>query len=203
MVKSEPEPTRRGRRRGPSTTRDAILAAARRQFADLGYDRATVRGIAAEAGCDPKLVGHWFGSKQELFLQVVELPIRPAAALADLRSTGDPATLPDRLAAFVVHQMADEAVRGRMVPLIRAAAAEPAAAPLLRDLVVREILGPVAAQLGGDTPELRASLLASQLLGLVMARYVIGIEPLASASPETVAAAIAPVLRHYLDDRLS
>jgi len=203
MVKSEQEPARRGRRRGPSTTRDAILAAARRQFADLGYDRATVRGIAAEAGCDPKLVGHWFGSKQELFLQVVELPIRPAAAFADLRSTGDPATLADRLAAFVVHQLADESVRSRLVPLIRAAAAEPAAAPLLRDLVVREILTPVAAQLGGDTPELRASLLASQLLGLVMARYVIGVEPLASASPETVAAAIAPVLRHYLDDRLT
>ncbi|MGY4645802.1 TetR/AcrR family transcriptional regulator [Cellulomonas sp. URHB0016] len=200
MVKSEP--ARRGRRRGPSTTRDAILAAARRQFADLGYDRATVRGIAAEAGCDPKLVGHWFGSKQELFLQVVELPIRPAVALADLRSTGDPATLPDRLAAFVVAQMETDAVRSRMVPLIRAAATEPAAAPLLRDLLVREVLAPVAAQLGGDTPELRASLLASQLLGLMMARYVIAVEPLASASPETVAAAIAPVLRHYLDDRL-
>jgi len=188
---------RGGRRPGGSGTRDAVLAAAQRQFAELGYDRTTMRSVAAEAGVDQKLVGYFFGSKQRLFVAATKLPFDPAVVVPAVLG-GDPAALGARLARAVVGLLEDADAGSRMIGLIRAAAAEPAAAAMVRDLLTRELWARGAEMLPADQPELRISLMASELIGLIMARYVIGAEPLASLSPDEVVTAIAPALKRLL-----
>lgn len=200
-MQTRPEPADdrpRGRRPGPSVTRDAIAAAAAEVFAQQGYDRATIRAIATQAGVDTRLVTHWFGSKQELFVQVMRLPVSPEE-LGRRLSAGEPAHAGERIAAYVLGLMDDEAVRQRVVGLLRSAASEPRAADLLRGAVTRTILGPVGALVGGDDAQLRASLAASQMVGLLLARYVVRVEPLASAPVADLVPLVGPVLQRYLD----
>ncbi len=190
-----------GRRPGPNTSREGILAAARHQFADLGYDRATVRSIATEAGVDSRLVTHFFGTKQELFLSVVEPPFAAQQVFPNLLA-GDQSEIGLRVAQFIIKLLETEGSRRVMTGMLRAATTEPKVVPLVREFLSRRLLGPLAENLGSDQPSLRASLIGSQVVGLVMARYIIGVEPLASESAERVAKAIAPVLQHYLVDPL-
>jgi AcrR family transcriptional regulator len=188
---------RRGRRPGRSRTRDRIAEAARRQFAELGYDRTTIRSVAAEAEVDPALVGHFFGSKQQLFLSAVDLPFDVRDLVEQLR-VGPREEVGDRVARFALGVLSDPDARARWAGMIRAAASDPDAAAVLRGVITKRIFEPLAEALGSDDAELRANLASSQMVGLVMARYVIGIEPLASADDETIAAAIAPTIQRYL-----
>jgi AcrR family transcriptional regulator len=192
---------RRGRRPGPSRTREGIAQAARRQFAALGYDRTTIRSVAAEAGVDPALVVHYFGSKQRLFLTAIELPFEVTDLVAQLES-GPRDRVGERVARFALEVLGDPGARARWTGMIRAAASDPDAAGILRDVLNRQIFKPLAEALGSEDAQLRANLASSQMVGLVMARYVIEIEPLASADAETVAAAIAPTLQRYLVEPL-
>ena len=194
--------TARGRRPGTSGTREAILTAARRQFAERGYDRTSLRGIAREARVDPALVTHFFGSKQRLFVEVVELPFDPGQILPQVFA-GEPATVGVRFAELVVSLLEDPDARARITGVVRAAASEPAAARMVRELLMREIWAPAASLLGADDAELRMNLVGSQVVGLVMARYVVGAEPLASLPADEVAAAIAPTLQRYLAEPLA
>jgi AcrR family transcriptional regulator len=191
----------RGRRPGTSGTREAILAAARRQFAERGYDRTSLRGIAAEAGVDPGLVSHFFGSKQRLFVEVVEFPFDPAEVLPRVFA-GDRATIGTRLAKVIVSLLENPDSRARIIGVVRAAASEPEAARMVRDLLMREIWAPAAELLGADDAELRMNLVGSQVVGLVMARYVVGAEPLASLPPEALVDAVGPTLQRYLAEPL-
>jgi AcrR family transcriptional regulator len=192
---------RSGRRAGASGTREAIRAAAARQFAELGYDRTSLRSIAAEAGVDPALVAHFFGRKQELFVEVVGLPFDPSEVVPMLFA-GDREHLGERLARFVVSLLEDPDARGRMVGLVRAAASEPRAARMVRALATHEVVARVAQSLGVDDGEVRASLAASQVIGLVMARHVVRVEPLASLPADALVAALAPNLQRYLTEPL-
>lgn len=195
-------PRRSGRRPGDSGTREAIRAAAARLFAAQGYDRTSLRAVAAEAGVDPKLVAHYFGSKQQLFVAVVELPFDPAVAVPAIFA-GPREEIGERLARFFVGVLEDPEGRRRMTGLVRAAASEPEAARLVRELIGREVVGRIVEQLEVDDAGLRASLVGSQMVGLAMARYVVGIEPLASLPPDAVVAAIAPNLQRYLTGPLA
>lgn len=192
---------RAGRRPGDSGTRDAIAAAARRQFAELGYDRTTLRGIAREAGVDAALVTHFHGTKHQLFASVVELPYDPAEVLPAILA-GDPATVGLRLARFVVTLLESEA-RPRLVGLVRAAATEPEAARVVRDLIATRILAAMVAHLDAPDAPLRAALVGSQIVGLVMARHVVAVEPLASTDPDDLVAVLAPTLQRYLSGPLA
>jgi AcrR family transcriptional regulator len=187
----------RGRRPAGSGTREAIAAAARRQFGELGYQRASLRSIAAEAGVDPRLVLHFFGSKQELFASVVEIPFDPATTFDALLAPGQQ-ELGRRVAEFLLAILDSPEGRRTITGLIRAAASEEQAAAAIRDLVARRLLLPLASRVGRDRPELRASLVASQVVGLAMARHVVGLTPLARASHAELIAALAPVFDHYL-----
>jgi AcrR family transcriptional regulator len=192
---------RPGRRAGESRTREAITEAARRQFAQRGFDRTSLRSVAQEAGVDPTLVSHFFGSKQELFVKVVELPFDPAAVLPGVVA-GDRDEIGLRLARFILAVLESDEGRQRFTGLMRAAASEEAAARLLREIVTHRILGTIAEHLGADDAAFRASLAGSQVVGLVMARYVVGVEPLASRPADEVAETVAPVLQHYLTEPL-
>jgi AcrR family transcriptional regulator len=192
---------RSGRRPGDSGTRDAIQAAAREQFAALGFDRTSLRSVALQAGVDPTLVSHFFGSKQKLFAEVMQLPFDPAQLIPRIVA-GDPAGIGTRLATFIMTVLQTPEGHARLTGLIRAAASEDAAAAVVRERVTREILAPLAAGLGSDQPQLRGSLVASQVVGMVMARYVVKVEPLASLPPEQVIALIGPTLQRYLVEPL-
>jgi AcrR family transcriptional regulator len=192
---------RSGRRPGASGTREAIRAAAIRQFAERGYDRTSMRSIALEARVDPALVSHYFGSKQALFVDVVQLPFDPGQVVP-LIFAGDREQLGARLAHFIVTALEQPQARLRITGLLRAATSEPQAARMLRELLGREVFDRIAAQLRVDDAQIRANLVGSQIVGLVMARYIVAVEPLASMAPEQVAAAIAPTLQRYLTEPL-
>lgn len=192
---------RSGRRPGDSGTRDAIRAAACRQFAEQGYDRTSLRSIAAEAGVDPALVAHFFGSKQRLFVEVVELPFDPAEVVPVVFG-GDRKEVGERVARFLLAVLEQPEARQPMVALVRAAASEPEAARMVRELLTRRVIARIVEELRVDDADFRASLVGSQVVGLLMARYIVGIEPLASQPAETVAAAIAPTLQRYLAEPL-
>jgi AcrR family transcriptional regulator len=189
--------SRRGRRRGASTTREAILSAAREQFGDRGYDRATLRAIAARAEVDPALLAHYFGRKEELFAAAMRLPVSPTQVLPAARSL--PA---GRVGEEVVRRFLaawdDPTQRPVLVGLLRTGLTDERSAAMVRRLVMREALEPAALLL--DTPDgpLRATLVGSHLVGLALLRYVTRIEPLASASVETVAARVGPAIERYL-----
>jgi AcrR family transcriptional regulator len=192
------EPVRRGGRRpGPSGTREAILAAASRHFAEHGYDRASLRRIAAEAGVDQKLIAHFFGSKQQLFVAAVGLPFNPGEVLPAILA-GDPDSVGERLAALLVEVLEQPQLHQRLTGVVRAAASEPEVARMLREFLTRELFGPAAELLGTEDGPFRANLVGSQIVGLVMARYVVAIEPLVTMPPSAVAAAVAPTLQRYL-----
>ena len=189
---------RTGRRPGTGGTRDEILAAARSHFGDVGYEGATIRGIAAAAKVDPKLVLHYFESKEGVFRAAVDFPIDPAAFLPDLLKPGLDG-LGGRLVRFFLETW-ESPTGSPLLALIRSVVATDSAASLIREFVSREVLARVAEALELDQPQLRASLAASQLIGLAMLRYVIKVEPLASASPRRVADWIGPTLQRYFTD---
>jgi len=187
----------RGRRPAGSGTREAIMAEARRQFAERGYAATTLRSVATGAGVDPRLVLHYFGSKQGLFTHSVELPLPPDEILERVFA-GDPEGVAARAAELFVAVLDDPGPRNALTALLRAAVTEPEAADAIRELVSHRLLMPIAERVGGANPRLRASLMASQLVGLAMARHVVAIDPLAAASHEELVRALIPVLEHYL-----
>lgn len=190
-------PKHTGRRPGPTTTRGAIEDIARKHFAERGYDRTSMRQVAIEARVDPGLVTHYFGAKIDLFLAVVEPPV-DRAALIDHVVGGPPDHVGLRLASAVLDVLEDDVRRRPILGMIRAATAEPAGARLVRDYLTRNVVLPIARRLDSDEPEYRAGLVMSQIVGLALARYIVGIEPLASQPRERVAADLAPTLQRYL-----
>jgi AcrR family transcriptional regulator len=176
-----------------------ILAAARAEFGGRGYDGTTIRGIARAAGVDARLVHHYFDGKEDLFVTALGFPARPQDLIANVMN-GPMDQVGERLARVVLGIWDSPEGRDRIVALLSGAMASEAAARMLREFVTRELLGRIAAVLEVDRGELRASLAASHLVGLAMARVLIKIEPLASLDAEELAKIIGPVLQHYLTD---
>jgi len=189
---------RTGRRPGPGRTREKILAAARSQFAKSGFESTTIRGIAAGAHVDPKLVLHYFESKEGIFQAAMDFPFDPAQAIPELLRPGLDG-LGVRLARFFI-DIWDSPAGVRAHAIVRSMVTSESAAALMRDFVSREILARVAQALELDHPQVRASLAASQLIGLAMLRYVVKVEPLASAPPAKLASWIGPTLQLYFTD---
>jgi AcrR family transcriptional regulator len=190
----------RGRRRGSPRTRETILEAALARFTDEGYDRASLRDIAADAGVDPSLIVHYFSTKETLFTEALHLP-RISEALDRMLEAAGPGS-EQELGAHIAQTLAGLWEGGALAPavtaLIRSAASNEGASRMLREFLTRTILGRIATRLTAPDPTLRAALVASQVIGVMMARFVLRLEPLASADPDLIARAIAPNLQHYL-----
>lgn len=187
---------RRGRRRSGADTKTALLEAAREEFTHQGYDGATVRSIAARASVDPAMVNHWFGGKEGLFTAVVSIPFNPAELIKEFLE-GDPERLAERMVRRFL-TIWDSAGGDEFLALMRSVATHETAARMLREFVTSALFGRLTRALGSDQPDLRASLCGSQIVGLGLMRYVVRLEPLASADHETVVTAIAPTLQRYL-----
>jgi AcrR family transcriptional regulator len=194
---------RTGRRPGNQDTRQAILHSAREAFADRGYDQASIRQIATGAGVDPALVHHYFGTKEQLFLATVEAPIDPASLLPEVLD-GDPEQVPERLVRTFLRVWDHPVTGAAAVALVRSGLQHDWSARMLREFLTTQILRRVLAQLDLSPEELplRGALIASQMIGMAMIRYVLKLEPLAGADPESVVAALAPTIRRYLLDPL-
>lgn len=188
---------RTGRPAGKSRAREQILAAARAAFAESGYDAATIRDVARRAGVDPALVHHYFGAKQQLFVAAVELPVDPTELIARIFE-GDVESLGDRIAHTFLGVWDGSGGGSPMVALIRSATSNDQAAAMFREFITANLLGALADRLDAADSRLRATLAASQLIGVALLRYVIRLEPLASAPADEVAALIAPTLQRYL-----
>jgi AcrR family transcriptional regulator len=186
-----------GRRPGESGTRAAILDAARQEFGGVGFDRATIRGIAAVAGVDPALVHHYFGSKNALFDAALQVPVS-ADEIVPRVLTGDPDRIGERAVRTMLALWEDEQRQTVFRAMIRSAASNEQAAAMIRKIITRQIIGPIAHALAMPDAELRASLVGSQIMGLMMVRFITRIEPLASATADEVVAAVAPTIQRYL-----
>jgi AcrR family transcriptional regulator len=192
---------RTGRRPGDSGSREAILSAARRLFAQHGFSDTSMRAIAAEAGVDAALIVHFFGTKAQLLTAAVEWPFDPEEAMAGVYAAGR-AHVGEAFARLAVETWGHDAHRNLILTVLRAATVEPEAAALLRQFVQHDLFPPLLRRLKSSQPEVRGNLASAQVIGLGMARYVLGLEPLASMSEDEVVAWVGPTLQRYLTGRL-
>ncbi|MFB7507748.1 TetR/AcrR family transcriptional regulator [Streptomyces broussonetiae] len=194
---------RRGRppRKESAGTRDRILTAAREEFSQRGYEKTSVRGIAKVAGVDSALVHHYFGTKEQVFEAAVSAAVAPALDAPVAIADGPLDGVGERLTRFFFGVWEDATTRTPLLAIVRSALNNDTAAAVLRRLIASQLLRRIAAQVDLPDPELRAELGAAQLVGVAMMRYVIRLEPLASADLEQIIARLAPVVQHHLTDR--
>jgi AcrR family transcriptional regulator len=189
-------------RRGPGRPADggdrrtAILDSAREQFAAKGYAAASVRAIARGADVDPALVHHYFGTKEQVFVAAMELPFQPGEMLPAALA-GDPDGLGERLVRLFLGAWDQPEFRAPMLGMLRSAMTGEQGATMLREFVGSALIGRVAEAVGTVDP-LRVQAAAAQMVGVVMLRHVIRLEPLASASVDEVVALIAPAVQRHL-----
>ncbi|WP_133905884.1 TetR family transcriptional regulator [Actinophytocola oryzae] len=192
---------RRGRRPGGADTREALVNAAREVFIEQGYDGATVRAIAAKAGVDAAMVNHWFGGKEGLFGEaVLKLPFNPKEMVEDLLAAD-----PDHIGEAVVRRFLttwDSTGGGVFTALMRSVTSHEEAGMMLKDFFFKHIFKHVIHKLAPDNYDLRATLVATQLVGMGMIRYVARFEPLASTDIDTMSAAIAPTIQRYISGKV-
>jgi AcrR family transcriptional regulator len=189
---------RRGRREGTTESREHILAAARRLFAEHGFDGTSLRQIAREASVDPAMVHHFFKGKDELFALSVALPADPAKVLEGVDQY-DPQHRAEAIVRAVL-RLWESPAQHSLVAFIRGTIGSRAKTLLLREVVTRTIISRIMAGVPGAPAEvaMRGNLVATQMVGIMLVRYVVKLEPLASAAPEEVVRLVAPNIQHYL-----
>lgn len=193
-----------GRPSGHSNQRQAIQASAMKLFAENGYERSTIRAIASDARVDPALIRHYFGSKSELFAAVMSPPVDTRVVFGEV-AKGPRSAVGARLAAAVVGLLEDEGSRRIMLGTLRAASSGPEAARMLRKVLGEQLTEPMADLLTSGTDgeqNLRANMVMSQIIGVAMARHVVGIDPLATVSSAQLIQVLTPVFQYYLDEPL-
>lgn len=192
---------RKGRRKGSPQTRQQILDAARHLFAERGYAGASIRAVAADAAVDPALVHHYFGTKEGLFRAVLDIPIDPEALVASMAEGGS-AQVPRRLVETFLGVWDSPETGPVMVGFLRRSMADQESAALLHEFAGTAVLGTATEQLLGHLdPEAarpRVSLAISQMLGLVVLRHVLRVEPLATMTIAQITDAVAPTIERYL-----
>ena len=177
-------------RRSSEQTKAVILAAAREQFAKSGFERATIRAIAADANIDPSMVMRYFGSKDQLFAAAADFDL----AIPDLADV-DRDQLGARLAChFISRWERDEA----LILLLRSSATNADAAQRMRVIFATQLL-PVIAKINSVAPERRAALIATQMLGLALCRYVLQLPPIVTMPHDEAVAWLGPTVQRYLD----
>jgi AcrR family transcriptional regulator len=195
----KPSATRRaGRRSGESTSRADILAAARARFAQQGYTATTIRQVAADAGVDAALVHYFFTNKEGLFAAAMELHFSPVDLVAPALEGGLEGA-GERLVRGFLRLWEDREAASPLLAMVRSAATTEQSAQVLREFLVREVRPRLSALTGRPDGDLRAVLVGSALVGLVFERYILELEPLASADPETLVAWVGPTVQRYLD----
>ncbi|MBB2893759.1 TetR family transcriptional regulator [Flexivirga oryzae] len=189
---------RQGRRPGRPDTREGIVDSARKLFAEKGFARSSVRAIAHDAGVDPALITHYFGSKEGLFQATLDLPIRPEEIVERI-GDGSAEDLPQRVIETFLGVWEGEDTGPAMLAVLRRGLTDPAQVDLLRQIMTQHVMAsPIATFVGRDSEDtrLRISLAMTQLLGVVIARKVLGFAPIAELSRDQLAAFLLPAVTH-------
>ncbi|AXK36664.1 TetR/AcrR family transcriptional regulator [Streptomyces armeniacus] len=195
-------PASAARVEGQPGTRDLILSSARAEFAARGYDRASIRAIARGAQVDPALVHHYFGSKEQVFEAAMETAFAPVLSAPEQLVADGIDTAGEQLTRFVFGLWENPATREPVLAIVRSAVNNETAARIFRQMITRHVLARVARELRLPDPDVRVQLAVAQLVGTAMLRYVIKVEPIASADPETLIGHLAPVVQHHLTGTL-
>lgn len=188
----------RGRRPGGSDTRERILTAARERFLADGYQTVTLRSVAAAAGVDGALPSYFFGSKQGLFAASMSLAVNPADVLDPLLA-GESDGLAERVLRGMLGVWDNPTSGPPLRTMLTTAMTDPALTRLVREAVGRELIDRLTARFGGpDGPE-HAAAFSSQVAGLILSRYVLELEPIASMTPDAIVHRCAPALQTIVD----
>lgn len=185
-----------GRRPGPTETPAAILAAARDAFAARGYQGASIRAIAADAGVNPALVHHYFGTKDDLFVAAMDLPFNPAEMIMELLAAGPREEFAERFVRAFVQIWRDPEAGPRLQALLRSAVAGEDGAALVRNLAENVLLVRASEALG--VPKIKVAAAMTHLIGLMLGAMIIRVEPLASADEYQLVELVTPAISRYL-----
>jgi AcrR family transcriptional regulator len=191
----------RGRRPGSPDTRAAILDAARALFASGGLSGTSIRAVATRAGVDPALVHHYFGTKDDLFVAALALPIDLREVLAGVVASSEPERVAETLLRVFFSVWDDPELQLPLIGLARSLT-DPSSKELMRDGFLRVVIGPIAAAVGVEDPETRMPIVASQIMGLILMRYLLQVEPIASMPADDLIEIYAPTIQRYLTEPL-
>ena len=195
---------RSGRPPGASDTRDRILSSARELFARNGIDKTSIRAIATDAGVDPALVHHYFGTKTQLFAAAIKIPIDPMSIIGPLREV--PVDEIGHVLPSLLLPLWDSELGKGFIATLRSVLGGSNVAELsmfrafLQDVITAEVGSRVDDPPGSG--RVRVQFVASQLIGVVMARYILELEPFRSLPVTEVVETIAPNLQRYLTGEL-
>ncbi len=190
----------RGRRTGRPQTRAQILEVARRRFLADGYQAVTMRAVAADAGVDAALISYFFGSKKGLFGAALALSANPPQVLLGALP-GTPAGLPERVLRALLDAW-DKPEHGEPLRVMVSAAVEdPEVGRLLKEVIEREMIERVAEHLGGAEAGYRAAAFTTQLAGVVLSRYVLELDPVATMTVDELVRHLNPGLHAALAGR--
>jgi len=194
----------RGRRPlGSPDARQAVLDAARELFAERGFERTTMRAVAARAGVDPALIYHYFGDKDGLLFAALQPPEDAATVFAGLAGAAAGRTGEELVRRLIGLWEERPEIREQMAAILRTGLSHDRAGRLLRDILSSFILAGLGDFLAGDRRELRAALIGSHIGGLMLARYILEVPGVAAATPEDLVQAVGPVIQHYLTGRFA
>jgi AcrR family transcriptional regulator len=193
---------RTGRRPGGSGTRDDILQAARKLFAERGYAGATIRAIAQEAGVDGALIHHFFASKEGVFAAAIEDTFAPSEMLPPVLQAGIDG-MGERLVRTFLNKWEEPTTDQQLLAVLRSAVSNEEAAQLLRNFLTQELLGRIGQALKGEDAELRATLIGAQLVGVAFLRYVMAYGPIAHMPTESLVHLLSPTIQRYLTEPLA
>ncbi len=192
---------RTGRRQGVSSTRQDIIRSAQKLFAERGYRGATTRAIARDAQVDSALIHHFFTTKEGVFVAAITDAFQPDAILESVLAPG-PGTVGERLIRSILVLWDDPETRDPMQAMVRSAVSHESAARLVSDFVTEQVIGQIVDANAASHKALRTTLIGTQVIGMLMVRYMIGIEPLASLAPDAVVLLLGPIVDRYLSDDL-
>ncbi|WP_073707303.1 TetR family transcriptional regulator [Glutamicibacter sp. 0426] len=198
-----PGARKRGRPKGSTTgtTKAAILRAASKEFSHAGYEAASLRSVARRAGVDPALVHHYFKDKDDLFVQTMHIPVNPGEIIAQA-ATAPLEQMGEALVRALLTTWRKPAFRTAATAMIRGLISSSSATKILRPFLQKEIFSRLGSRLPEDSAEPRVALVASQIIGLIVARYIIDLEPVASMDDEQVIELVAPTIQRYLTGEL-
>jgi len=182
--------------------RDAAIAAARNAFAAGGYARTTFKGLAAAAGVAPTVLRKYYDNKDAVFAAALRFPTDPVGAVPTLLAPGVEG-LGERLVRFTLDTLGDPQVRDDLMSMARSGASTAALTKSLQDYLDTTVIDRVVTAVGVPDARMRVALISSYLIGVAAGRYVMRIEPLASASEEYVVRLVAPTIQALLDPRTS
>jgi len=186
-----------GRRPGGPDTRGEILRAARETFAHKGFAATSLRAVAREAGVDAALVHHYFDSKDALFIEAMALPVDPRQVAAEVLA-GPRDELGRRILTVFLGVWESADGQQRMKAILRSVVSSDEVARLMREGITQLIIVPVSEALGVPDARLRVSLVATQLIGVALTRYLIELDPVASCEIPELIDRVAPNLQRYL-----